>query len=64
MRKGQHSWNISVMKEARVDLKVVLELSAECPFRGIFVCPILFFCSENNLYSLNRPPNINLIVVQ
>ena len=28
--KGQHSWNISVMKEARVDPKVVLELSTEC----------------------------------
>ena len=34
--KGQHSWNISVMKEARADLKVVLESSTECPSRGIF----------------------------
>ena len=25
---------------------------------------IFFFCSENNLVSLNCPPNINLIVVQ
>ena len=25
LRKGQHSWNISVTKEARVDPKVVLE---------------------------------------
>ena len=37
--KGQHSWNISVTKEARMDLKVVLELSMECLFRGIFFCP-------------------------
>ena len=39
MRKGQHSWNISVTKQARMDPKVVLELSMECPFRGIFFCP-------------------------
>ena len=25
LQKGQHSWNISVTKEARVDPKVVLE---------------------------------------
>ena len=37
--KGQHSWNISVTKEARVDPKVVLESSMECPSRGIFFCP-------------------------
>ena len=42
LRKGQYSWNISVKKEARVDPKVVLELSAECPFGGIFFCPIFF----------------------
>ena len=36
LRKGQHSWNISVTKEARVDPKVVLESSMECPSRGIF----------------------------
>ena len=29
--KGQHSWNISATKEARVDPKVVLESSMECP---------------------------------
>ena len=34
--KGQHSWNISVMKEARVDPKIVLELSMKCPSLGIF----------------------------
>ena len=39
LRKGQHSWNISVTKEARSDPKVVLESSMECPFRGIFFCP-------------------------
>ena len=33
--KGQHSWNISVMKEARV---VVLEPPMECPSRRIFIC--------------------------
>ena len=33
MPKGQHSWNISVTKEARVDPKVVLESSMECPSR-------------------------------
>ena len=37
--KGQLSWNISLMKEARVDPKIVLELSMECPSRGIFFCP-------------------------
>ena len=31
LRKGQHSWNISVMKQARMDPKVVLELLMECP---------------------------------
>ena len=36
LRKGQHSWNISVRKEAMVDPKVVLESSMECPSRGIF----------------------------
>ena len=39
LRKGQHSWNISVTKEARVDPKVVLELLMECPSRGIFFHP-------------------------
>ena len=34
--KGQHSWNISVTKESRVDPKVDLESLMECPFRGIF----------------------------
>ena len=34
--KGQHSWNISVTKEGRVDPKVVLESSMEGPFLGIF----------------------------
>ena len=37
--KGQHSWNISVTKEARVDPRVVLESSMECPSReSIFAC--------------------------
>ena len=37
--KGQHSWNISVMKEARIDPEVVLELSTECLFReSFFAC--------------------------
>ena len=39
LRKGQHSWNISVTKGARMDRKVVLESSTECPFQGIFLCP-------------------------
>ena len=38
--KGQHSWNISVTKEARVDPKVVLESSMECPSRGNFLLPV------------------------
>ena len=37
--KGQHSWNISITKEARMDPEVVLDSSAECLFRGIFFCP-------------------------
>ena len=39
--KGQHSWNISVTKEARVDPKVVLESLMECPYfaRTIFFKP-------------------------
>ena len=37
--KGQHSWNISATKQARMDPKVVLESLMECPFRGIFFCP-------------------------
>ena len=37
--KGQHSWNISAMKEARMDPKLVLELSMECPSWGSFFCP-------------------------
>ena len=37
--KGQHSWNISVTKEARVDPKVVLESSVECSSRGTLICP-------------------------
>ena len=36
--KGQHSWNISVTKEARMDPEVVLDSSAECLFWGIFFC--------------------------
>ena len=36
LRKGQHSWNISVTKEARVDPKVVLESLTECPSRRNF----------------------------
>ena len=36
--KGQHLWNISVTKEARMDPKVVLDSSAECLFRGIIFC--------------------------
>ena len=36
MPKGQHSWNISLTKEARVDPKVVLELSMECLTLEIF----------------------------
>ena len=39
LRKGQHSWNISVMKEARMVPKVVLESSMEFLFHGIFFCP-------------------------
>ena len=31
--KGQHSWHISVMKEARMDPKVVLELSMKCLYQ-------------------------------
>ena len=38
--KGQNSWNISVSKEANVDLKVVLELMMECPSRIIFFSPV------------------------
>ena len=38
--KGQHTWNISVTKEARADPKVVLESSTECPSRGIFFSSI------------------------
>ena len=34
--KGQNSWNISVSKEANVDLKVVLESMMECPSGIIF----------------------------
>ena len=34
--KGQHSWNISITKEARMDPEVVLDSAAECLFRGIF----------------------------
>ena len=41
--KGQHSWNISVMKEAKMDPKVVFESSAKCSFRRIFFCPQNFF---------------------
>ena len=37
--KGQHLWNITVTKEARMDPEVVLDSSAECHFRGIFFCP-------------------------
>ena len=37
--KGQHSWNISITKEARIDPEVVLDSSAECLFWGIFSCP-------------------------
>ena len=48
LRKGQHSWNISVTKEARVDPKVVLESSAECPFRGIF-----FFAPKKSVKQTN-----------
>ena len=36
LRKGQHSWNISVTKEARMDPEVVLDSSAECLFRESF----------------------------
>ena len=32
--KGQHLWNTSVTKEARMDSKVVLELLMECLFLG------------------------------
>ena len=32
--KGQHSWNISLTKEARVNPKVDLESSVEWPFLG------------------------------
>ena len=42
--KGQHSWNISVTKEARGDPKVVLELLMECPSWGFFV----FFQKKNS----------------
>ena len=47
--KGQHSWNISETKEARVDPKVVLESSAECPFRGIFICPPKKLFKQTNI---------------
>ena len=41
--KGQHSWNISVTKKARVDPKVVLESSMECPFwESFFACNFFF----------------------
>ena len=36
-KKKKKSWFISVTKEARVDLKVVLESSMECPFGLSFV---------------------------
>ena len=39
LRKGQHSWNISVTKIARMDPKVVEESSMECPSQGIFFGP-------------------------
>ena len=39
MLKGQHSWNISVTKEARMDPKVVLESSIKCPYQEIFFAP-------------------------
>ena len=35
LRKGQHSWNISVTKESRINPNVVLELSMECLFGEI-----------------------------
>ena len=40
--KGKHSRNISVTEKARMDPKVVLELSMECPFG------VSFFGSKNN----------------
>ena len=50
LRKGQHSWNISVTKEARVDPKVVLESSTECPSRGIFFLSIKKSSKQTNIF--------------
>ena len=49
MQKGQHSWKISVMKEARVDPKVVLESLMECPSRGIFFPPVKKSFKQTNI---------------
>ena len=46
---GQHSWNISVTKEARVDPKVVLESLMKCPSRGIFFCSYIFLLKQTNI---------------
>ena len=58
--KGQHSWNISVTKEAKVDPKVVLESSMECPSRGIFFFPYLF-CKNKKTYILQNDTSSSLI---
>ena len=58
--KGQLSWNISLMKEARVDPKIVLELSMECPSRGIFFFPYLF-CKNKKTYILQNDTSSSIV---
>ena len=50
LRRGQHSWNISVTKEARAYPKVVLELSTECPSWRIFICPWKKSSKQTNIF--------------
>ena len=50
--KGQHSWNISVTKEARVDPKVVLESLMECPSEVIFFWPYIFFKNKQTYFKI------------
>ena len=48
LRKEQHSWNISVTKEARMEPKVLLESSMECLFGGIFL-PVKKLSKQTNI---------------
>jgi len=47
--KGQHSWNISVTKEARMDPKVVLESSMECHSQGILFFTVKKIVKQTNI---------------